>query len=65
MRSTPFKNLPNMRGKKTYRFPCACGCEARDFREQEFRREDGRLIRRALRGLMTMDHLHQAEIDAA
>lgn len=64
MRSTAIKNIPNMRGKKVYRFRCNC-CEAQDFRARESRREDGKLIRRALRGLVTIDHLHQAEIDAA
>jgi hypothetical protein len=56
--------IPNMRGKKVYRFRCQC-CEAIDFRDEQEAREATRLVTAAKRGLLTQHYLHQAEIDAA
>jgi hypothetical protein len=63
MRSTFRTSIPNMRGKKVYRFRCQC-CEAQDFRDREDDRLARELMRHALRGRLARHLLHQAEIDA-
>ncbi len=63
MKSTFRTNIPNMRGKKVYRFRCQC-CEAQDFREREDARMAGQMMHHAMRGRLTEHFLHHAEIAA-
>lgn len=60
MRSVHIAPVPNMRGKKSYRFKCGC-CDAQDFRSQESEREARALMLDVKRGRVTDHFLHPVE----
>lgn len=60
MKSTWRGNLPNMRGKKVYRFRCGC-CEAIDYRDEIETRAAIRQMRDMIANPWLYD-LHPAEV---
>ena len=63
MKSSPHRQIPNMRGKKMVFFKCRC-CDAVDMRGDYSEKLARRYVKDMLRGKVWREHLHPAEAEA-